>query len=68
MLGSHIILPGSRDINGHICECTRCGLDKPTSDGVYLGKKWVCGKCWRSKATQKQGALQAIAQENRKTK
>ena len=68
MLGSQIILPGSRDINSQRCECSRCGLDKPVSDGVSLGSKWVCGKCWRSKATRPQGALQSLAAEKRSRK
>jgi ribosomal protein S27AE len=65
MIGSQIVLPGSSDINPRKHECSRCGLEKTISDGLSIGSKWVCGKCWRSKATRPQGALQSLAAESR---
>lgn len=67
MLVDNVSLQGSRDISGYMETCTRCESRKPTNDGVYLGKtKWVCGKCWRSKATRPTGAMAALAAEKRK--
>jgi len=66
-MNNDITLPGMRDISGYMQTCTRCDGRKPTNDGVYLGKaQWVCGKCWRSKATRPTGAMAALAAEKRK--
>lgn len=68
MLQENISLEGSRDISGYMSDCSRCHARKPTNDGVYLGKtKWVCGKCWRSKATRPTGAMAALAAEKRRS-
>jgi len=66
MLTENLSLQGSRDISGYVATCSRCDVRKPTNDGVYLGKtKWVCGKCWRQKATRPTGAVAALAAEKR---
>lgn len=69
MLEENIVLNKSRDISGYMETCSRCDGRKPTNDGVYLGQaKWVCGKCWRKKATRPTGAMAALAAEKRWTK
>lgn len=67
MLADHVTLNGSRDISGYMADCNRCNARKPTNDGVSLGSgKWVCGKCWRLKATRPTGAMAALAAEKRR--
>lgn len=68
MLSEHINLERSRDLNGKTEHCYRCDQRRPMLDGVYMGGRWVCGKCWRIKATRPQGAFAALAQEKRKSK
>jgi hypothetical protein len=66
MLTENINLNQSRDISGYSATCTRCDVRKPKDDGVYLGStQWVCGKCWRLKATRPTGAMAALAAERR---
>ena len=67
MLGSHITLDNSRDSGGYMRLCSRCGNKRAKSDGVEMGpEKWVCGFCWRSKATRPTGAMVAMAAEKRR--
>lgn len=67
MLDQNIVLNGSRDISGYMATCNRCDGRKPTNDGVSLGSgRWICGKCWRQKATRPTGAMAALAAEKRK--
>lgn len=66
MLGNHTTLPHSRDVNGFTETCMRCDMSKPKSDGVYFGTgRWVCGKCWRMKATRQAGAAASLAREGK---
>lgn len=51
MLGNHIVLPGSYSASLDKVECHRCNQPKSKTDGVYMGSKFVCGKCWRTYAT-----------------
>lgn len=67
MLHDHIVLDGSRDGGAFTQLCSRCDTKRPKTDGVNLGARWVCGKCWRQKATRPQGAMAALAQEKRKS-
>jgi len=67
MLSENLSLEGSRDISGYLQTCARCGSDKPTNDGIHLSQtKWVCGKCWRLKATRPNGAMAALAAEKKR--
>lgn len=66
MLSEHVVLEGSRDYDGKSRVCSRCDNARPTIDGVNLGTRWVCGRCWRNKATRPQGAIASLAQEKRK--
>lgn len=52
MLNSHIILPNSRDFALPANTCHKCEQVKSDTDGVYMGSKFICGACWRRKATQ----------------
>lgn len=45
----HIVLPGSYDIGDNRNKCDRCGEVKPTADGINMGSKFVCGRCWRKR-------------------
>jgi recombinational DNA repair protein (RecF pathway) len=66
MLDENINLNKSRDISGYTQTCSRCDTSRPTDDGVYMGQgKWVCGKCWRKRATRPTGAMAALAAEKR---
>lgn len=66
MLGTHITLENSRD-GGYFRQlCSRCQGERMKTDGVELGGgKWVCGKCWRLKATRPSGAVAAFKAEKR---
>lgn len=65
-MNNEITLPGMRDINGRMAVCSRCDERKPIDDGVQLSQaKWVCGKCWRKKATRPTGAMAALSAEKR---
>ena len=67
MLTENITLDRSRDISGYSATCSRCDTYKPKDGGVQLSQtKWVCGKCWRLKATRPSGAMAALAAEKRK--
>ena len=68
MLGEQIILPKSRDGGAYLRLCSRCKCEQPKTDGVEMGAKWVCGKCWRSKATRPTGAMAALAAEKRRAR
>lgn len=67
MLDSHVILNNSRDGGAYLLSCTRCGSKRSKMDGVEMGAgKWLCGRCWRGKATRPDGAIAALAAERRK--
>jgi len=67
MLDTQIVLKNSRDGGYFLRECSRCGSERQKTDGVELGSgKWVCGKCWRMKATRPSGAMAALAAEKRR--
>ncbi len=51
MLGNHIVLPGSPSSSLKKSLCAKCGQEKSSSDGVYMGSKFTCGHCWRRFAT-----------------
>jgi hypothetical protein len=66
MMENDITLRGMRDISGRMANCSRCSERRPTDGGVELGPaRWVCGKCWRTKAARPLGALAALAAERR---
>lgn len=66
MLSESIVLPGSHTFSINREHCYRCGQERSVSDGVDLGpQKFVCGRCWRSKATRKHGALAALKQDRK---
>lgn len=66
MLTDQIILDNSRDDGAYLQLCSRCGCNRSKIDGVDMGGKWVCGKCWRNKATRPQGAVAAFKAEKRR--
>lgn len=61
MLSEHITLANSRDAGAYRCMCSLCGLEKSKADGIEMGSKFFCGKCWRTRATRPQGAASALA-------
>lgn len=65
MLGNSINLPGSRDVSGGKRCCSRCGNDRHQNDGISFGSRFVCGKCWRNKASRPEGAVAALAKEGK---
>lgn len=67
MLGSHIILENSRDAGFYLKLCSRCKCERIKTDGVEMGSNWVCGKCWRGKATRPSGAVAALKAEKRRS-
>lgn len=67
MLGTHIVLENSRDAGFFLRLCSRCNRDRIKTDGVDMGSKWVCGKCWRMKATRPSGAVAAFKAEKRRS-
>lgn len=67
MLNENIVLPGSHSFSLNREHCYQCGAQRSVSDGVDLGpQKFICGRCWRTKATRKSGALAAL-KSDRKT-
>lgn len=67
MLDHHIVLENSRDGGAYLRLCSRCGCNRSKTDGVEMGQdKWLCGKCWRGKATRPTGAVAALAAEKRR--
>lgn len=61
MLNENITLPGSHEFSLNRSQCYRCGAERSVTDGVDLGpQKFVCGRCWRTGATRKGGALLAL--------
>lgn len=52
MIDTHIVLPNSRDFSLPADTCYKCEKPKSGSDGVYMGRKFMCGVCWRRKATR----------------
>jgi len=69
MIENDITMPGMRDISGYSANCSRCEERRPIDDGVQISRsKWVCGKCWRLKATRPTGAMAALSAEGRRGK
>lgn len=56
MLTTSINLPNSYDHGPCKFLCAKCGSNRPEKDGVYMGQKFICGSCWRLKATKKANA------------
>lgn len=68
MLNENIVLPGSHSFSLQTGSCYRCGCDRTITDGVDLGpQKFICGRCWRTKATRKAGALAALKSDRKAT-
>lgn len=68
MLSEHITLPRSQSFKLPSKVCSKCKLEKSPSDGVEMGPKFYCGRCWRNSAPRGSAGLAGLAKASRSTK
>jgi hypothetical protein len=67
MLDGTMNLPGSHDLGTRKIGCYKCGRERLNGGGVDLGPaKFICGECWRLRATRPNGAVHSLKKEGKR--